>query len=1729
MFATIAILMFGASLFSFTRKLFVQTFTCALSRYNAPSPHIGLEIVVTHLAHASTLTTKAQWTTWFMTFVSATYKGEAAKIIMRMVQELANMEEVGVASPEVQAGDDCEDIAAECLAFMQQYPNGNFVLPTGSDMTVQASWDDARSHFGLGVDCFKAIRYAPFYKHGRKIIAACLAGSLFSENLARDHKWFHKRLFEGVDHKSGTDPVDLFDEVLDLLRVVFDAATYCVQTQSIRPLLGRGKEAFELDREYAFLASHHEYYIMGTLERVTEADGAPLTDNAYVVRVERFLAQLKRLHAGSKDAERAILTRRMTDVMKWNAEIREKLGRASMRMEPYAILMLGPSAQGKTAISMSMMHHTLKANGFPCRPEDVASIDCNSNFMDTIQNSTMGVFLDDLANTKPEYQKCDPLAAFLAMKNTSVVPVHKADLSEKGGVFHNSKVLILSSNVPDLNAKITSNEPTAIMRRNSIILRVKTRPQFATRLDTTTLVGTQGREMMDMVDPAKMVDGIYTLHQSFDILKWGPFKRTGARPKDDGDLFVIKHEGRDMCDLDYDEVMRYIQADSRSHFRNQRRMLDAFKSDQELPICPHGGVTAPFCSLCRREVAIAAAAREVAELAATAVSNPSADIPPASSLQMEVQAGITEFFFPSLVRTDADVVQADSGTESPELLSSFPASPSSISSISTAEPEPNHTVASLERARARFVTMWSRATVAPPPPEVPAVVGWFRVWTGGFFDIEKLAFTHFDAVMLVLLGVSPAAATVCSSILAFCGMGAFGTYATWFGVFAFTGVSITRNARGWVSARVAGATLEELKRRSLDMAKASLSVIGGIMGVLLVFQGLRKLCQSGPVPTPKAAARGNSQREVEVQSPFCDNVHELQGGTASTAVDSAKDPVKKTNAWERRDIETWARVEGEVRNMTYEQILRKVSQQLYVMHITYASGHVVSSNSLIVATNYMVAPAHNFLTPGGDWSEIVSVQLQTTTAARGPVFRVKVSPSQMLRLPGDAMLVQINSGGTMPDVLDLLIDEKPTKPFAALELYRAPSTCDVTTEGYVARPEPIACASHGMRYAGLAYTRPESTFKGLCGALVLVASRYPQVVGIHTMGRDKSGVACCIVRSDIIGGIEELRKQALLSGPVVTQNTTTPFTPLGMEDAGEIGELSKISVMREVIPGTEFKPLGTLVNYRQVRPGTRLEVSPVSAIIEEECGEVRAHEPPTTIGKATVVKLKLEEMWGSSAPNPADMKLAMEDQFDEMCAIVESLEFGEYFRVLTIDEATSGIADCHSVRAINRGTAAGWPFTGNKHPFVEDMPRPGLPDAFVLTPAVKADVYRALEIMGELERMNFVFKGTPKDEAVKIGKKKTRMFEGSPLVFTIITRMLFMGMIRMYLLARLMTGSAVGIDATGMDWDWLYRYMLEYNGTHAVVGDWVHFDTSQAYMEMMAVFTIWIAVMQKYGVYTPEHVNAMWVVAEETSRHYALFRGDLGITEGTTPSGGVLTVYLNNPIGELRFKCAFYGMAREQGEQAEVPLWDHGEIDVTTGGLRVVRNGRADFEPLLPNLKGRFADYVRGSYYGDDFMQAARKEVLSWYNQETLYAYFHEEGLELTDTDKGPFKAPTTEWAEVTFLKRHFRYNVDTRCYMGPLEMKSIYKSLHVWPKKLTWSKEVHAAQIFSGAIRELLQHGREEFEKRVPALLRAAERFGCAQYLESPDVSYHAMVDTWFGKQMTSAAIDLGALADTE
>lgn len=1718
-----------------------------------------LEILISHLALLSTLRTKAQYLTWMVTFVSASYRGRAYDAIREHVVALVRAQlftqsgeecestelteaevsafldrlyahfedeapqvEVAVSEP-LGTFFDCETLE-KCVAFMSDHPDGDISLPLdmcGLDVGaftwhLQAGFVDVQEGFSTGVDIFKAVRHTPYYVHARKVIAMCFSASVLSESLLKAHPWFHKRLFAGLDYKEGVDPVDLIDEVLDLSNAVMRAAAQCVLENSIGPLLGRGVQAVTLDTEHAWLKSHIDFYKNGLLQTVTSTEGEVVSDQEFFGRVDAHLRNVKTMHSTSRGAERYNLAAKLNAASVWLADVNEILSRASSRIEPYMVCLQGRTGQGKTVRANLIAKHLLQCNGYAHTQEYLAQVDPDSNFYDSITNKTLGVFIDDLANTLPQFAKSNELMTLIRLKNTSNVPVNKASLEDKGRTFHQCRVVVASTNAPMLGADVTQVEHSAILRRFDAWVIVTTKPGFERDFEADSEC-----RPLKMLDPAKLVDGIYTDAQEFTFRKWVPLETTAGSTRADTGMWVTQRDedGTVLDKVSYNRAMRYMARHSAAHFAHQQKLRDAYKLDETLPICPHGGTTAPFCPDCRRAEEEARARVGELEVQGGAPSREWSGVQePAPSPVAQFFDRVDSFILPTRTSSREERVQVDS-PQSPVESDEFSISSDAEEVVLTrAESMHRMYLSAKERAtvlRCRVSRAWDSFANAPQPELEPRILGLMKAWSNGKFDLEEIAVIHFDKVMTGLCCVAPLVATASSGLLACFGFGYFWLTAAWVGVFMTSTRTLVATARAWVAGRIAGETLAELKRRSMEIVGRYM----GALGVLIMVLGL--------VKGTLALLRRNALSGEKTSTPACaapatgvDALGE-QGGAGSL-----HEPIEKQNVWEKRAVATWYSLSPSVKTMTAEQILAAMQKQLFVMEIHYQE-QVVTSNCLAVATNYMVAPAHNFLRSTGEWSKIVKIVLRKSLPAVGPSYTFKVCPEQMYRLSGDMMLVQTNAGGSMPDVLDLIADGEPVGAIPITELYRKPVTCDVEVSRYMVTPDWVSCNKRGWRYKGFTGIRGDDTFRGLCGALVVAGMRYPKIVAIHTMGSGRLAASCRLSVTEIRDGIAMLSQTALTRVRVVTQPTTELYVPLGMEHMGEIGPLAENSVLREAPDGLPIKPYGSLVNYKQIRAKSRLGPSPYAKLVSKVCEMPIEHGPPKNIGKATVEKAKLAEMAEAGCLPVEDMLLARRDLKDEIVALGTAIGFWPQLRVLTKEEAAAGVPGVSTIRSVNLKTAAGFPYVGPKRNLMEHCPMDGLPDAFVLDEGTSAELDRVIKKMEGLERPNFVFKGSHKDEPTKLTKEKVRVFEGSPLVMTMVVRMYILPILRMMMLAREQSCSAVGIDATSHEWHTLHEHVRQYNPTEAVIGDWRHYDTSEFYAEMMTVFSILIEVTEEYGSYTEKELCVMTVACEEIARHITLLRGDIAECEGSNPSGQGATVDLNNGVGGLRFRCAFYNFARQLDCVQPVERWEMADMPRSSGGFTIAPGARLGLEPLLPNLTGRFADYARCSFYGDDFKSAVKPVALPWYNQVTLCAYFAKHGLDLTDAHKNPLTEPTIPWSEVTFLKRGFRWEERVQAYQGPLEMGSIYKSLFVWPKVREMDDEAHLAECIANAIRELYQHGEEVFNARVPPLLEVAERAGVAGLLIDVPIIYEQLENVYKAKRLASriavAELDFG------
>lgn len=803
--------------------------------------------------------------------------------------------------------------------------------------------------------------------------------------------------------------------------------------------------------------------------------------------------------------------------------------------------------------------------------------------------------------------------------------------------------------------------------------------------------------------------------------------------------------------------------------------------------------------------------------------------------------------------------------------------------------------------------------------------------------------------------------------------------------------------------------------------------------------------------------------------------------------------------------------------MTHEQCCNVVSRHLFAVRVEYESGKVVETQGLVPETNFLLMPKHNFYKlVGGELvrSKVKRLFLRRSPTPGGPNFEVKLGEKSVMPLGGDLALVHTLAGGTVSGLLHLFGEPEalPKASFPVTELSRTAlgdPPYEVKKLRYMATPHEVPNRALGVQYPGLLYSRPEPTYKGLCGAVQIMAGR-AVIVGMHTMGGADvdnlcDGASIALSGGQLRAAMAYMRGTSFAPVPAVRMPTTVPYTPPSMAQYSNVGPLVHNSALHESGDDTTITPLGTVPCQTTVSSKTQLLISPYSDLVELHLGEPRQHEPPTTIAKKSTTVRKLVEFQGCTQLPPDLMELAVRDYKERFLALLDAAPLlKDMIRPLTLQEAINGIPGCTSFNRMNFNTAMGWPYTGSKRAHLQPDPEADDPLIHTFEPEIISEYERLRSRMEQGERVNLVFKWANKDEPVKIGKLKTRVFEASPLLLQLLYRTYFGGLTRAMRLCPIELGCAVGIDATSAEWDALVRAALEYNPDEAVVGDWVHFDTSQAYQEVIAVFAAWIAVASSGFNFTEQDIMVMWVIAEETARRMFIVQADLGIADSATASGGSGTVDINNVVNKVRMCVAFYAAVLQlpvEKRAALVPaLPPPSDGTITTlGGIELSSSWAVHLRssPLVEGLRGRFDDYIFLTTYGDDFVSAPTPSVLEIFNQYTLADFFGAQGKELTSPAKTPFTSATTDWEEVTYLKRWFRYDVELDRYLAPLEMSSIFKPMHVVKAKLEYGIDFHYATLIDNAQRELFQHGRLIYERYAPRLASLAAALEITHFLQ--------------------------------
>jgi len=613
-------------------------------------------------------------------------------------------------------------------------------------------------------------------------------------------------------------------------------------------------------------------------------------------------------------------------------------------------------------------------------------------------------------------------------------------------------------------------------------------------------------------------------------------------------------------------------------------------------------------------------------------------------------------------------------------------------------------------------------------------------------------------------------------------------------------------------------------------------------------------------------------------------------------------------------------------------------------------------------------------------------------------------------------------------------------------------------------------------YDGGVYNSPIPTYKGQCCAPIFTdRSSGPTLVGFHSAGdTGKTAARFCVLTASAYAAA----KSALHKDDIVPQSQMHE-----MCDYSDRLDFCGTQWRWTNKPRDQMTSLWVAGEYSQLgystMPGRKLrsniQITEWSDVLSVEYGLPRMHEAPRNIGSYVPWNMWLTSCADPSHVPPRHIKMAQAD-------FVADLE--KKFSKEMLHDAISPLDHLSTVNGVNgvpgcepmkKNTSAGIPWCKPKREYMVQVEEPveNIADPWDFTPDIKVKIDELRQQLKTGCRAYVPHRCNLKDEAVKIGKEKVRVFLGSSLPYLYLMRQYFLPVSIFMQKHPLAFETGVGVNCYGKQWTRIVEYLTRFGESRIIAGDYAKYDQKMEIALTKAAFEILLWLCRRAGYDDEAMMICRGLMTETIAGCYDL-RGEwIGLTS-SNPSGHALTVIINSIVNSLYMRCAFYEL-RPEGD------------------------GR------------KFAECVALLTYGDDNI-AGVAENAPWFNHTAISNVLRSWNIEYTMADKEAESVDYITIHEATFLKRSFVKR--DGMWLAPLDESSIMKTLHTYLKSSAIDVKEQHAQLLLAANREYFLYGREVFEQRRAMLMRLAQQFKVDHFFKNCQLDDWDAACVWFAEQ---------------
>ncbi len=561
----------------------------------------------------------------------------------------------------------------------------------------------------------------------------------------------------------------------------------------------------------------------------------------------------------------------------------------------------------------------------------------------------------------------------------------------------------------------------------------------------------------------------------------------------------------------------------------------------------------------------------------------------------------------------------------------------------------------------------------------------------------------------------------------------------------------------------------------------------------------------------------------------------------------------------------------------------------------------------------------------------------------------------------------------------------------------------------------------------------EATKAGDCGALgVAKTPRGPVILGIHTLGHGNTAGFPFCMRSEISSCIQD------------TLDVEDGFPPkMDLNGDLKLTVPHHRSLFRYLETGSA-RIYGSMPGFR-AKPRSKVVGTPLQSTMCAHFQKSVAFGPPVMTGwepwKKNIVEMVKPHTDVDEKVLSQCVTSFAEDIISGLTKKCSDAWKGELI-FLSDRAAVNGLPGVKFIDRINVNTSMGHPWRTTKKKFLRPDITDEYPEGITFTPEIWEKVRHIESEYAHGRRVKPIFVGHLKDEATpeaKIAAKKTRVFTGAPVDWSIVVRSRLLSFVRLVQKNKFVFEAGPGTVCQSAEWTDIYRYLTHFGEDQIVAGDYGKFDKRMIARFVLAAFEIIVSVHKAAG-FNDNELRQLMCIGMDTAFPVVDMNGDVIEFYGTNPSGHPLTVIVNSLVNSLYMRYA-YTLANPQGECAT------------------------------------FKENVHLFTYGDDNIMGVNKSC-RWFNHCDIQRCMATIGVEYTMADKSSESVPYIHISTASFLKRKWMWDAENGAYLCPLELDSIVKSLTVWVPSRTIDPYCQMVAVISSANSEFFFHGREIFEK---------------------------------------------------